>query len=177
MHADSQAAGLGDIISHVPIWVPLLLLYVMTMTLRATKERTAGLPRLLAIPVLFVLWGVSGLLSRHHVTLPLLLDWLVFAACGAALVWLAGRPILLEVDRENRQVRLAGSWAPFIRVTAIFTAKFTLGVMMATRPDLREPLAYADAAVSGLSTGYFLLWAVMLVTAYTAPLPLPMIQR
>ena len=167
--AMAQAAGLGDIVSHIPVWVPILLLYVITMTLRATKERTAGLPRLLAIPVLFVLWGISGLFSRHQVTAPLALDWLACAAAGGALVWLVGRPIVLGVDRASRQVRLAGSWAPFIRVTVLFCAKFTLGVMMATRPDIQGPLAFADAAVSGLSAGYFLFWAVALLSACATP--------
>ena len=167
--AMAQAADLGDIASHIPIWVPILLIYVLTMTLRATRERTAGLPRLLAIPVLFVVWGISGLFSRHQVTLPLALDWMVCVAAGGALVWMVGRPIVLGVDRASRQVRLAGSWAPFIRVTLLFAAKFTLGVMMATRPDIAEPLAFADAAVSGISAGYFLFWAIALLSAYAAP--------
>jgi hypothetical protein len=93
------------------------------------------------------------------------------------LVWSVGRPLVLEVDRANRRVRLAGSWAPFIRVMAIVTAKYTLGVMMATRPDLREPLAFADAAVSGISAGYFLFWAAALYRSYALTFSSPMIQR
>ena len=165
----AQAADLGDIARHIPIWLPILLIYVLTMTLRATRGRTASLPRLLAIPVLFVVWGVSGLFSRHQVTVPLALDWLVCVTVGGALVWLVGRPIVLGVDRVSRQVRLAGSWAPFIRVMLLFSAKFTLGIMMATRPNIQEPLAFADAAVSGVSAGYFLFWAIALLSAYAAP--------
>ena len=175
--AMAQAAGLGDIVSHTPIWVFPLFLYVMMRTLRATKERTGSIVSLLAIPVLFVAWGISGLFTRHHVTVPIGADWLVFAAFGAALTWRVGRPVVLEVDRENSRLRLAGSWGPFVRVMAVFTAKYTLGVLMATRPDLGEPLAYADAAVSGFSAGYFLFFALALYRAYAAPLSLPMIQR
>ena len=177
MHPDSQAADLGEIVSHTPIWVFPLLLYVMMRTLRATKERTGSLASLLAIPVLFVVWGISGLFTRHHVTVPIAADWLVFAAFGAALTWKLGRPTVLGVDRENGRLRLAGSWGPFIRVMGVFTAKYTLGVLMATRPDIGEPLAFADAAVSGFSAGYFLFFAIALYRAYAAPLSLPMIQR
>jgi len=81
------------------------------------------------------------------------------------------------VDRDRRQVTLAGSWAPVVRVTVLFTAKYALGVAMAVRPDLRETLAFADAAVSGFSVGYFAFWAVGLYTAYAAAFPRPMIQR
>lgn len=174
----AQAAGLGDIVSHTPIWVWPVLLYVLTMTLRATRVRTASLGRLLAIPALFIFWGLSGLLSRQSIGLGLGLDWLAAAACGAGLAFFVGKPVLLDADRDTRRVTLAGSWAPFIRVTAIFTAKYALGVTMAVRPDLRDTLSWADAAVSGFSVGYFLFWAVGLYTAYTARFSaLPMIQR
>lgn len=176
--AAAQAAGLGDIISHTPVWVWPVLLYVLTMTLRATRVRTASLGRLLAIPGLFIVWGLSGLMTRQTISLGLGLDWLAAAACGAALVSFVGRPIVLDADRDRSQVTLAGSWAPFIRVTVLFTTKYALGVTMAVRPDLRETLAFADAAVSGFSVGYFLFWAIALYTAYTARFSaLPMIQR
>ena len=175
--AAAQAPGLGAIVSHTPIWIWPLLLYVITMTLRATRVRTAGLTRLLAIPALFIVWGLSGLLTRQSIGLGLGLDWLAAAAVGAALVFLVGKPVVLAVDRDCRQVTLAGSWAPFIRVTAIFTAKYTLGVTMAVRPDLQDSLSWADAAVSGFSAGYFAFWAVGLYSAYAAPLSRPMIQR
>lgn len=177
MHPDSQAIDLGQIISHTPPWVFLIFLYVTAMSLRAARERTASLPRLLAVPVLFILLGLSGLLSRQSLNLLVGLDWLAALGAGAALAAFIGRPVVLAIDRENRRVTLAGSWAPVIRVTAIFAAKYTLGVMMAVRPDLRESLAFADAAVSGFSAGYFLVWGLGLYSAYAAPLSLPMIQR
>jgi len=177
MHPDSQAAGLGQIISHTPLWVWPVLLYVMFRTLRATRERNGSIVGLLAIPVLFVAWGISGLIARHHVTAPIAAEWLAFAAFGAALTSRVGRPTVLEVDREKGRLRLAGSWGPFIRVLAVFTAKYTLGVLMAIRPDIGEPLAFADAAVSGFSAGYFLFFAIALYRAYAAPFSLPMIQR
>lgn len=173
----SQSVSLADIITHTPIWVPIVFLLVAGRTLRATKERSASLVSLLAVPVLFIVWGVSGLMSRHQITVPLIFDWTVAAAAGAALLWMLGRPRVLEVDRDNGRIRLAGSWAPFIRVMAIFTAKYALGALMATRPDLREPLAFADAAVSGISAGYFLCYGIALVRAYAFPFSLPMIQR
>jgi len=175
--AAAQAPGLGDIIRHTPIWVWPLLLYVMTMTLRATRDRTVGLARLFAIPALFIVWGVSGLLMRQSIGLGLGLDWLAMAAIGAGLASCVGRPVLLAVDRERAQVTLAGSWAPFVRVTAIIAARYSLGVTMAVRPDLRGALAWADAAVSGFSVGYFLFWAVWLYAGYTAAFSRPMIQR
>ena len=172
-----QAPGLGAIVSHTPLWVWPLLAYVLTMTLRATKARTASLTRLLAIPALFIVWGVSGLLMRQNIGLGLGLDWLAMACIGALLASCVGRPVLLAVDRERRQVTLAGSWAPFVRVTAIIAAKYSLGVMMAVRPDMRGALAWADAAVSGFSVGYFLFWAVWLCAGYAAGFSRPMIQR
>ena len=175
--AAAQAPGLGAIVSHTPVWIWPLLLYVITMTLRATRVRTAGLTRLLAIPALFIVWGLSGLLTRQSIGLALGLDWLAAAAIGAALVFFVGRPVVLAVDRDRRQVTLAGSWAPFVRVTILFTAKYALGVTMAVRPDLRETLSWADAAVSGCSVGYFAFWAVGLYTAYAALFSRPMIQR
>ncbi len=57
-HPRIPTSDLGDITSHTPIWVPLIFLYVATQTLRATRERSAGLPRLMAIPLLFIIWGI-----------------------------------------------------------------------------------------------------------------------
>ncbi len=165
------------ILTHIPVWVFPLFLYIAYMSLRATRGRVASLPRLLMVPALFIVWGVSGLLSRHQIDLPLGSTWVAAAGLGAGLALTIGKPIVLGVDRERGLLRLAGSWAPFVRVMAIFIAKFTLGAMNAMRPDLREMLAFADAAVSGTSVGFFLFWAVGLYTAYTAPLERPMIQR
>ena len=175
--AAAQEPGLGDILTHTPIWVWAMFLYVMSMTLRATRQRTAGLARLLVVPAIFIVWGLSGLLTRQSIGLGLALDWLAAAAVGAALACFVGRPVLLAVDREQRRVTLAGSWAPFVRVTILFTAKYALGVTMAVRPDLQATLSWADAAVSGFSVGYFAFWAVGLYTAYAAPFSRPMIQR
>ena len=171
----SNLPDLGEIVSHTPLWVFAIFAYVAVRTLRATRERSGGLVSLLAIPVLFVGWGISGLFTRHHVTVPIAALWLAFAAFGALLTGWAGRPTVLEVDREKGRLRLAGSWGPFVRVMAVFTAKYTLGVLTAIRPDLGESLAFADAAVSGFSAGYFLFFALALYRAYA--LPLPMIQR
>lgn len=165
------------ILTHTPIWVFPLFLYIAFMTLRATRARIVNLPRLLGVPVMFILWGMSGLLSRHHLDLPLCLTFLAGLGLGAAALLAVGKPVLLGVDRERGVMELAGSWAPFIRVMTLFIAKFTLGWMMALRPDLAVPLAYADAAVSGFGIGNFLLWMIALVSAYTAPLSRPMIQR
>jgi hypothetical protein len=175
--AVAQEPGLGGIVAHTPLWVWGVLAYVMTITLRATRERTASLTRLLAIPALFIVWGLSSLLTRQSLTLGLGLDWAVATAIGAGLAFQVGKPVVLAVDRERRQVTLAGSWAPFVRVTAIFLAKYTLGVMMAVRPDMRDSLSWANAAVSGFSVGYFLFWGLALYAAYAAPLSRPMIQR
>lgn len=173
----SNLPDLGEIVSHTPLWVFAIFAYMLMRTLRATKERTASIAGLLAIPVLFVLWGVSGLFTRHHVTVPIVAIWLALAAFGAALTGWIGRPTVLEVDRDNGRLRLAGSWGPFFRVMFVFTAKYTLGVLMAIRPDIGKPLAFADAAVSGFSAGYFLFFAIALYRAYAAPFSLPMIQR
>ncbi len=163
------------ILTHIPVWVFPLFLYIAYMTLRATRQRTASLPRLLTVPALFIVWGMTGLLSRHQVDLPLGLTWAAGAGLGAVVALTIGKPIVLSV-RERGMVQLAGSWAPFIRVMTLFVAKFAIGMMSATRPDLREPLATADAAVSGFGVGVFLFWAVGLYTAYAA-LSRPMIQR
>lgn len=168
---------LGEIVSRTPLWVFAIFLYVAVRTLRATRERTGSIVSLLAIPVLFVAWGISGLFTRHHVTAAIAADWLAFAAFGAALTGWVGRPTVLEVDRDKGRLRLAASWGPFFRVMFVFSAKYTLGVLMAVRPDIGEPLAFADAAVSGFSAGYFLFFAIALYRAYAAPFSLPMIQR
>jgi hypothetical protein len=173
----SNLPDLGEIVSHTPLWVFAVFAYVAFRTLRATRERTGNILSLLAIPVLFVAWGISGLFTRHHVTLPVAAVWLTLAAFGAALTWRVGPPKVLEVDREKGRLRLAGSWGPFVRVMFVFTAKYAIGVLTAIRPDLGESLAFADAAVSGFSAGYFLFFALALYRAYAAPFSLPMIQR
>jgi hypothetical protein len=151
----AQAAGPVQILSHTPFYVWALLALLVALGLSARRSRELPPWRVALLPMVFFLWGASGLVQRLAVAPGLALFWAPAALIGLALAWL-GRRRTWRIDPDTRLVRLGGSWQPLIRNLAIFAAKYALAVSVVLMPDARPEIATADTALSGLMAGYFL---------------------
>ena len=70
------------ILAHTPIWVVILLAYLIWQGMQALRPRTQAVWRMLIVPLVFFGMGLSRLvLARDHASEPLL-AW--FAARAAA---------------------------------------------------------------------------------------------
>jgi hypothetical protein len=156
------AAG---ILAHTPIWVFALLGYLVWQGYQSLRTRTLPLWRMLIVPLVFFLMGLSRLvLARNNGWEPLL-AWLVAALLFASLALYRGAR-LLAVDRKNGLVTRPGSPIPLIRNITVFLLQYGIAVEAALHLDGHIAAAVIGRAISGATAGYFAGRTVSLLRSY-----------
>ena len=153
------------ILANTPLWVFALLAYLIWQGWQARRPRTQAIWRMLVVPLVFFLMGLSRLvLARDHGLEPLT-AWLAAAALFGALALWRG-PKLLAVDRARGLVSRPGSTAPLIRNVMVFSLQYGVAVATAMKLEPYAAVAIIGHAVSGASAGYFSGWAAALLRRY-----------
>jgi hypothetical protein len=87
------------ILANTPVWVFALLAYLIWQGWRGLRPRTQPVWRMLIVPLVFFLMGLSRLVMNRDNGLAPLLAWLVAALLFASLALYRG-PRLLAVNRR-----------------------------------------------------------------------------
>jgi len=153
------------ILINTPLWVWLLLACLIWQGVQALRLRTQPVWRMLIVPLVFLLMGLSRLATARDAGLEPLLAWLVAVLLFA---WLGGsrRPQLLGVDRNSKTVTRPGSAMPLVRNITVFLLQYGVAVATAMKLEPHAAVAVIGHAVSGASAGYFSGWAVALLRRY-----------
>jgi hypothetical protein len=157
------------ILANTPLWVWALLALLVWLGSLGLKRRRMALRRVAIIPLVFILWGLSGLAARPFEAGIIATLWLGGLVIGLGLGLITG-PRLLSADRVRREVELPASGWPLARNLIIFFAHYTLIVAAAILTTQKTMLLQADIVVSGASAGYFIGWAAALLRRYRAAL-------
>jgi hypothetical protein len=153
------------ILANTPPWVWVLLAYLIWQGSQAMRRRTQPIWRMLIVPLVFFLMGLSRLLSARDSGIEPLLVWLVAAALFAWLA-LSYPPQLLAVDRKDRTVTRPGSVVPLLRNITVFVLQYGVAVATAMKLEPDAAVAIIGHAVSGASADYFSGWTVALLRRY-----------
>jgi hypothetical protein len=81
-----------QILIHTPIWVFPLFAYLVWLGIKAARPRTVTIWRSLIVPAVFIVWGLSRLLSRQQDVMWPLLSWGAAAAVLLLVGLLTARP-------------------------------------------------------------------------------------
>lgn len=147
-----------EFLSHVPIWVGFLFMFLVYRGLVALKTREVSPVRLMVVPVAFMIWSLVGFLSGPA------LSALAYPALGAGVVvgLFAGMAVTLASAptvfvKETGALRVTGSATTLVLVLAVFATKFALASYRITNPDIAQDLAFGliAAGFSGLTIGLF----------------------
>ena len=166
-----------EAIRYTPVWVWVLLAFLIWRGLSATRATTGPLWRFAIVPVAIGLWGLSGLALRYPAGAASVGIWLAGLAIGGLLAWQSAAGVALQVDRARGRVTVPGTWSVLALVLAIFAVKYWFGYRLGTNPALAlEPSFYfADIGFSGLATGglagRFARYAALYRSAPSAPSP------
>jgi hypothetical protein len=152
-----------QILIHTPIWVFPLFAYLVWLGIKATRPRTVTIWRSLIVPAVFIVWGLSRLLSRQDYAWPLV-TWVAAAAVLLVIGLLTARPF--ELDHTTGEIKRPGSWVPLIRNVTVFALQYTVAVIAAVDPHDATTAAIVGRAISGGTTGYFLGRTVALLRQY-----------
>src|SRR5437762_8041428 len=113
------------ILANTPVWVFALLGYLIWQGSRSLQPRTQPIWRMLIVPLVFFLMGLSRLVTataRDNGLEPLL-AWLLAAVLFAAVA-LSRRPRLLAVNRKSGTVTRPGSATPLVRNITVFVLQY-----------------------------------------------------
>lgn len=145
------------IVANTPVWVWALLAFLLFIGLRGLRPTTASFGRLLILPVVFLVWGLSGFATTYGLRPVGIVVWFVALAVGVGLGLLLARSIEIKTDKQRGLIRLPGNALNLVLILIIFATKYTLGVMAGMRPSITGELLYmaTDVGVSGLLTGMF----------------------
>jgi hypothetical protein len=144
------------ILANTPIWVFALLAYLIWQGCQSLRSRTQPIWRMLIVPLVFFLMGLSRLVMARDNGLEPLLAWFAAALLFALLALYRG-PRLLAVDRKSGQVTRPGSVIPLARNITVFVLQYAVAVATAMKLEPHAAVAIIDHAVSGASAGYFRL--------------------
>jgi hypothetical protein len=153
------------ILASTPIWVFALLAYLIWQGCQSLRSRTQPIWRMLIVPLVFFLMGLSRLVMARDNALEPLLAWFVAALLFASLALTRG-PRLLAVDRKSGQVTRPGSVVPLVRNIRVFVLQYAVAVATAMKLEPHAAVAIIGHAVSGGSAGYFSGWAAAFLRRY-----------
>lgn len=155
-----------SILQNTPPWVFALFALLVVLGVQALRPRTVATWRMLAIPLVFSLWGLITLATRSIESPVLFLAWMVAGAAGLLVAWRTMRLDHLTVDRHRGLVSVPGSKLPLVRNLGIFSVKYVLTAAIAISPSHRDSLLLWNFAVSGLMAGYFMGWLIRFALKY-----------
>lgn len=145
---------INGIITGAPIWVWPLLILLIIIGLRATKNRTVPIALVYALPLMGIL-SLNSISSMPHPSIA----WGSFGAAYAVSCVLA---YTLQakwlVSKEARRVTLKGEWLTLLTMMTIFWMNFVGGIINAINPDLYTSAGFTAtiAVIMGLASGSFL---------------------
>ena len=146
------------VLKGTPVWVWVLLAYLVYRGVKALRTSVTSLPKLAVIPTVFVIWGIWGTYAAFGGSPVSLALWLTSFVLGTALgYWrMAAAPI--RVDRERQLIELPGGPMTLIVILVMFGVQYTLNVTAALDPKAREALWFILVSVgcSGGAGGLFL---------------------
>ncbi len=145
--------GIARFATGAPLWVWPLLVGLVFVGLKASKDRTT-----LTLPIYFL--PLLGLLSLNAVN-GLSVEpkvWVLFAATywiGATFGFRFQSSVVL--GRSGKSITLKGEWVTMLALMVIFWLNFVGGVFKAVSPDIYTSSGFhlVFAAIAGLVAGSF----------------------
>jgi hypothetical protein len=152
------------ILTNTPVWAYVALAYLVLQGLLALRPRTVSITRIMLVPVIFIVLGVSRALVGDGG------PWVLVAwAAGVVVlvpVGLLTAPHPVRVDRARGLITRRGSIIPLIRNVTVFMSQYAAAVLMAFHPEDHSAIAVTSRAVAGAAAGYFIGWSIAFLRHY-----------
>lgn len=147
-------------LANTPIWVYLLLAYLIWNGIKATKTRTLSLKSLFIRPIIFTCLSIQTLLTSFDISLFLFSAWLCSILFGVMFGGIDTRRHhpQIEVNKEKQLIQVPGSWMTLILVFIFFATKFYFSYEISVDPTLGKQTWFEVCmlAVSGVCAGLFI---------------------
>lgn len=166
---------LTGILTHTPVWVWVLFVFLVSRGIRARRPATVTLEKLAVIPTIFLLWDIYDLVMYRSLSVTTLSMWFAGILAGAALGYVLIRPTAVTRVAAPRTLYRQADYTALPFMMLAFAVKYVLGVMSAIAPQtLQQPAISALAVVSGgVFAGVFIGKFTRYVGAFSRTAPRP----
>jgi len=138
-----------QIITHVPVWVWLILIFVVFRGVKAMQTRIVPMKKLIIMPILMLYISIENIHNYQ--------GYVIGAIIGVIIGYLLFSRIGMRVDRSHGLVEVQGSVTTLILVLATFIVKFGLGIFMAMHTVVAtSPTGMTTAAIIGIFGGLYI---------------------
>ena len=149
---------LMQFLTHTPVWVWVLLVYLFWRGMKGLKPAETSLVKLAVIPVIFTVWGIYGIAVHYGVSVASLLPSLLGLAVGTAVGWWLLRHLRITVDPATGRLHRPAdrTLLPLLMVT--FVVKYGFEATLAVNPTMAQVDGFriAHLLLSGVFTGIFI---------------------
>jgi len=147
-----------QVVLHTPWWVWALLVFLVSRGVVMSRPATVALPRLLIVPSIFLVLGLSRLTAQYPIDAATTGCWAATLAAGAAIGAALLRHVRIRVGDKPNIIMRPGDLSVLPIMIAAFLTRYVYAVMAATHPQrLAEPgFMFSDIGLSGLVTGLFI---------------------
>jgi hypothetical protein len=160
--ATEHPQALLTVVARTPTWVWVLLAALVALGASQCFARSAGLRRVLTMPIAmagFSAWGLASAFGGAAQIAGILAGWLLAAsAVAATALWLrAAPPAGTRFDAADQRFELPGSAWPLALILGIFLVKYAVGVELALQPQLAHDSRFGleIALLYGVFNGLF----------------------
>ncbi|MEK3785429.1 DUF6622 family protein [Paenibacillus sp. FSL K6-1230] len=146
-----------EVIRQTPLYIWFLLAFLIVRGLRSAKDGVLSIPKMVIVPVIFMLWGLETIFTRFEHLGVALVGYLFFAALGT----LVGNALYAKYrtiyQKEQRFYR-SGTYLPLIVILMNFVVKYALNVSVILDSSLYGNLVFTVlyCLFSGVSVGLFI---------------------
>ena len=145
------------ILLNTPLWVFFIFTLLIWLGAFQLRTRSVSIHRIWLTPMVFIVWGLLGLILRNAGSMSSLMPWMAAAIIGALLG--LSRRNTLAIDHVRGIVKRPASVLPLLRNLIVFGVHYGLNIAAAFHPG-QHSIMQVDMAVSGLFAGYFAGWLV-----------------
>lgn len=149
---------LQQFVSHTPLWVWALLIFLVTRGIAAMKPGETSLARLAIVPALFAAWGIWSITQRYGASWTAWAEWLVGIAAGMGLGWMLLRRATLAMNRSTGMLWRSADYSLLPLLLVTFAVKYGFESALSVSPSLSADAGFSAAylLLSGGFTGIFI---------------------
>ena len=170
-----MAEFITGVVSHTPIWVWVLFVFLISRGVKARKPATVTLEKLAIIPSIFLIWDIYDLVIYRQLSVATIALWMAGILAGAATGYVLIKPTAINRAAAPRSIFRQADYTALPFMMLAFGVKYVLGVMNALSPQaLQQPAMSALAIVSGgVFAGVFIGKFTRYVGVYLSSAPQP----
>ncbi|MBU2319328.1 MAG: hypothetical protein KJ609_12330, partial [Gammaproteobacteria bacterium] len=139
-----------DIVTHTPIWVWLLLSFLLYLGVKQSRDRKVPKNKAFILPIVMIVFSLHGVISSFGGVFDSLLFWSVSFIATLLIGVLIFPSQQTRFDESIQCYFIKGSWRPLFLILGIFTIKYTVGVM----EGMQSSFLTMSSVVDGLSLLY-----------------------